>query len=221
MAGNSFNDFSSLKSLKKELEKNEAAAAPAKVLNEPRKKTVRLKSKDEILGDEKGKELGLQPGMKVTLMDSNDRGVIKHVRKDCVEIEFDYGFVVPVGFHDFIVNDAEEDRKLRQSVGFSKSRPDAEERPVFTNKAVEIDLHIEALPGGLGVTKGQELPYQMEYFRRTLRSRLKHRGSRIIFVHGVGDGVLKAAVRDELDSVFAVSCTWTPYGDGATAVTIK
>lgn len=92
---------------------------------------------------------------------------------------------------------------------------------MFTNKAVEIDLHIEALPGGLGVTKGQELPYQMEYFRRTLRSRLKHRGSRIIFVHGVGDGVLKAAVRDELDSVFAVSCTWTPYGDGATAVTIK
>ena len=56
MASNSFNDFSSLKPLKKELEKNEVAAAPSKVQNEPRKKAVKLKSKDEILGEEKGKE---------------------------------------------------------------------------------------------------------------------------------------------------------------------
>ena len=221
MAGNSFSDFSSLKSLKKELEKNDAVTAPSKVQNELRKKTIRLKSKDEILGEEKGKELGLQPGMKVTLMDSNDRGVIKHVRKDCVEIELDYGFVVPVGFHDFIVNVADEDRKLRQSVGSSKSKPAVKEKPEFSNKAVEIDLHIEALPGGLGVAKGQELPYQLEYFRRTLRSQLRHRGSRIIFVHGVGDGVLKSAIREELDTVYAISCSWNPYGDGATAVTIK
>lgn len=221
MSNNPFNDFSSLKSLKKELEKNEAAATPAKGQNEPRKKTVRLKSKDEILGEEKSKELGLQPGMHVTLMDSSDRGVIKHVRKDCVEIELDYGFVVPVGFHDFIVNDADEDRKLRQSVGSSKSKPVEEEKPFFTNKAVEIDLHIEALPGGLGVAKGQEFPFQLNHFKSVMHSQLKHRGSRVIFVHGVGDGVLKAAIREELDTTYAVSCTWTPYGDGATAVTIK
>ena len=221
MARNSFNDFSSLKSLKKELEKDGDVSVPSKAQNGPRKKIVKLKSRDEILGEEKGKELGLQPGMKVTLMDANDKGVIKHVRKDCVEIELDYGFVVPVGFRDFIVNDAEEDRKLRQSIGTSKSKPAAEEKPVFMNKAVEIDLHIEALPGGLGVAKGQELPYQMEYFRKMVRSRLKHRGSRIIFVHGVGDGVLKSAIRDELNTVFAISCLWNPYGDGATAVTIK
>ena len=221
MAGNSFNDFASLKSLKKELEKNEAAAAPSKVQNEPRKKTVKLKSKDEILGEEKGRELGLQPGMRVTLMDSNDRGVIRHVRKDCVEIELDYGFVVPVGFHDFVVNDADEDRKLRQSVGSSKAKPVAEDKPAFPGRANEIDLHIEALPGGLGIAKGQELPYQLEYFRSTLRAQLKHRGSRIIFVHGVGDGILKSAIREELDTVYAISCSWNPYGDGATAVTIK
>lgn len=221
MAIRSFNDLSSLKSLKKELEKKEVEQTPSKVLNEPRKKTVRHKSKDEILGEEKGRELGLQPGMHVTLMDSNDRGVIKHVRKDCVEIELDSGFVIPVGFHDFIVNDAQKDRKLRQSVGSSKSKPAAEKKLSFTNKAFEIDLHIEALPGGLGVAKGQELPYQLEYFHRTLRSQLKHRGSRIIFVHGVGDGVLKAAIREELDTVYAISCSWVPYGDGATAVTIK
>lgn len=174
-----------------------------------------------ILGDQKTRETGLQPGMRVTLMDSSDRGVIKRVRKDCVEIELDYGFIVPVGFNEFVVNDAEEDFKLRHSVGSSKSKPVVEDRPAPVSKATEIDLHIEALPGGLGVPKGKELPYQLEHFKSVMRSQLKHRGSRVIFVHGVGDGILKQAIRTELDTTYALSCSWNPYGDGATSVTIK
>lgn len=221
MANNPFSDFSALKSLKKELEKQDDAKNAVKPANEPRKKTVTHKSKDDILGDRKARETGLQPGMRVTLMDSSDRGVIKRVKKDCVEIELDYGFVVPVGFSGFVVNDAEEDFKLRHSIGSAKAKPAAEERPVPVSKAVEIDLHIEALPGGLGVPKGRELPYQLEHFKSVMRSQLKHRGSRVIFVHGVGDGILKQAIRTELDTTYALSCSWSPYGDGATAVTIK
>ena len=221
MANNPFSDFSALKSLKKELEKQDDAMNPAKLANEPRKKTVTHKSKEDILGDQKARETGLQPGMKVTLMDSSDRGVIKKVKKDCVEIELDYGFVVPVGFNEFVVNNAEEDFKLRHSVGSSKSKPVVEDRPAPVSKATEIDLHIEALPGGLGVPKGKELPYQLEHFKSVMRSQLKHRGSRVIFVHGVGDGILKQAIRTELDTTYALSCSWNPYGEGATAVTIK
>ena len=221
MANNPFNDFSALKSLKKELEKQDNVENAVKPANEPRKKTVTHKSKEDIQGDQKARETGLHPGMRVTLMDSSDKGVIKRVRKDCVEIELDYGFVVPVGFNEFVVNDAEEDFKLRHSVGSSKSQPAPEERPAPVSKATEIDLHIEALPGGLSVPKGKELPYQLEHFKSVMRSQLKHRGSRVIFVHGVGDGILKQAMRTELDTTYALSCSWNPYGDGATAVTIK
>lgn len=217
MANNPFSDFSALKSLKKELEKQNDPKNPVKPANEPRKKTVT----HDILGDQKARETGLQPGMRVTLMDSSDRGVIKRVRKDCVEIELDFGFVVPLGFGEFVVNDAEEDFKLRHSVGSSKSKPLVEEKHAPISKAFEIDLHIEALPGGLGVPKGKELPYQLEHFKSVMRSQLKHRGSRVIFVHGVGDGILKQAIRIELDTTYAISCTWNSYGDGATAVTIK
>ncbi|MDO5443290.1 MAG: hypothetical protein Q4G10_06425 [Bacteroidia bacterium] len=221
MANNTFSDFSALKSLKKELEKQDAPLETSKPANEPRPKTVTLKTKDEILGDRKARETGLQPGMRVTLMDSSDRGVIRKVKKDCVDIELDYGFVVPVAFNGFVVNDADEDFKLRHSIGSSKSKPVEEDRPVPVPKSLEIDLHIEALPGGLNVPKGQELPFQLEHFKSVMRSQLKHRGNRVIFVHGVGDGVLKKAIRDELDTTFAISCAWSPYGDGATAVTIK
>lgn len=118
-------------------------------------------------------------------------------------------------------NDFSMLKALKKELEKKEITPATEEKPVITGRAVEIDLHIEALPGGLGVAKGQELPYQMDYFRSILQSRLKHRGSRIIFIHGAGDGILKAAIREELDTVYAISCSWNPYGDGATAVTIK
>ena len=232
MSGNSFNDFAALKALKRELERADAAASGAKsagadsgvkaVGTDAGTKHSKSKSAEPKPGPMSGAQTSsLHPGMRVTLMDSNDRGVVRHVRKDCVEIELECGIVVPVGMRDFIVNDAEEDRKLSNSAAPSKRVATCAGKPAAIGKAVEIDLHIEALPGGPGVVKGQELPYQMEYFRRTLRSRLKHRGSRIIFVHGVGDGILKSAIRDELDTTFALSCTWNPYGDGATAVTVR
>lgn len=70
------------------------------------------------------------------------------------------------------------------------------------------------------------LEYQVNYFRQTIRENLRHRGRRIVFIHGDGDGVLRNAIRKELDETFAVSCTYNPapaelYGTGATAVTIR
>ena len=221
MAGKTFSDFSALGSLRKELEKKDAPAPAEKPANVPRNRTVTHKSKEEILGDQKARETGLKAGMRVTLMDSSDRGVIRKVRKDCVEIELDYGIVVPVGFNGFVVNDAEEDFRLRHSVGVKKPKNEEKEKSAPISKSVEIDLHIEALPGGLSVPKGQELPYQLEQFRKVMRSRLKHRGSRVVFIHGVGDGILKKAIRDELDTTYALSCSWNPYGEGATVVTVK
>ena len=53
------------------------------------------------------------------------------------------------------------------------------------------------------------------------RKNLKHRGRRIIFIHGVGDGTLAAALRNELDEVFALSCTYTFGPMGVTNVTIR
>ena len=232
MSGNSFNDFAALKALKRELERADPAASSAKSAGAdsgakaPGTVAGTKHSKSKPAEPKPGPNSGaqapsLRPGMRVTLMDSNDRGVVRHVRKDFVAIELECGIVVPVGMRDFIVNDAEEDRKLSRVAAPSRRIASGAEKPAITGRALEIDLHIEALPGGPGVAKGQELPYQLEYFRRTLRSRLKHRGSRIIFVHGVGDGILKSAIREELDSTFAFSCSWNPYGEGATAVTVR
>ena len=44
---------------------------------------------------------------------------------------------------------------------------------------------------------------------------------RLIFIHGVGDGTLAAALRKELDEVFALTCTYTYSTPGITNVTIR
>lgn len=57
---------------------------------EPKRKRVRqMPSKEEVLGAQKAKELGLEPGMKVTLMDTKDKCVIKRICPDHAEIEID------------------------------------------------------------------------------------------------------------------------------------
>ena len=79
----------------------------------------------------------------------------------------------------------------------------------------------EFIPGSEGIPEWAALEYQLNYFRQVLRKNLKHRGRRLIFINGVGDGTLAAALRKELDEVFALSCTYTYSTPGITNVTIR
>ena len=84
-----------------------------------------------------------------------------------------------------------------------------------------IDLHIEAIPGGRSVPKGQQLQFQMDTFRKIIRENISHRGRKITFIHGIGDGILKAALRKELDEVLALRCSYNVGDPAVTVVSIK
>ena len=87
--------------------------------------------------------------------------------------------------------------------------------------SLTIDLHIEAIPGGNGIPKGQQLQFQIETFRKVIRENISHRGMKITFIHGIGDGVLKAAIRKELDEVLALRCSYSVGNPAVTVVTIR
>lgn len=228
-------DLSALKSLKKELQEKESALDPKssgnrhvkemKINMEPKRKRVRqMPSKEEVLGAQKAKELGLEPGMKVTLMDTKDKGVIKRICPDHAEIEIE-GLIFPVRFNDFIVNDIEQDRQLLGSVADKEVRMKKKESGKQVRESVpseiDIDLHMEKIPGGYDAPEGFELAFQMEYFKTSLLKHLRHRGMRINFIHGVGDGILKDSIRKEIEQVYALRCSWAPGIPGVTIVTIK
>lgn len=165
----------------------------------------------------------LNIGDSVIFMDSDLRGKIISVSPK-TEVELEDGFVIQAYPGEFFVVDPSEVKKLEQISSVQKSKEhksatSSSKAPL--NKHITIDLHIEAIPSGKKTPQGTQLPFQLDYFRRVLRSHLKHRGMKISFVHGVGDGILKDAIRKELDEVFALKCTYLPGAAGVTVVTIR
>lgn len=208
------NSLKDLKVIKKDL----APAAPEEApVNKPRFRTVLLKSKEE----EHARNEGLAKGQKVRMMDTSDTAILVGFGKGYYELELD-GLVIRALRSEFIPIDPEEDRKLRSSI--QNRRIKDEDEPLAPEDPLAdltVDLHIERLPGSDGIPEWAALEYQMDYFRQILRKNLKHKGKRIIFIHGIGDGVLSAAIRKELDETFAVSCTYTFGPMGTTNVTIR
>ena len=167
----------------------------------------------------KVKETHLKVGQQVVLMDSSLRGHIVALGKR-VGIELEDGLLIEASYGEFAVTDNTELETLKSSkVRHKQTVPNTPRSKA--SGCLEIDLHIEALPGGRSVPKGQQLQFQMDTFRRVIRENLSRRGMKISFIHGVGDGILKSAIRKELDEVLALRCTYSVGDPAVTVVSIR
>jgi hypothetical protein len=94
------------------------------------------------------------------------------------------------------------------------------------NEPIEVDLHIEKLMDNIaGMDAAAMLSYQMDKFHEVMRQHQNQRGQRIIFIHGKGEGVLRATIERELKHKYR-SCrfydaSFQKYGFGATEVVIN
>ena len=166
---------------------------------------------------------GLKVGQSVVMMDSNLRGQIIGLGKT-VRIELEDGLVIESGYGEFAVTDKVEISCLKKAkIKAMKTATASGKTKGSVNSAgsLTVDLHIEAIPGGSGVPKGLQLQFQMETFRKVIRENLSHKGRKITFIHGIGDGILKAAIRKELDEVLALRCSYSVGDPAVTIVSIK
>ena len=170
----------------------------------------------------KESDMGLKTGQSVVLMDSNLRGKIIGLGKT-VRIELEDGLVIESAYGEFAVTDKAEIASLKETKVNTKKTITASKQAKQTNPdgSLTIDLHIEAIPGGRNIPKGQQLQFQMEIFRKVIRENMSHRGMKISFIHGIGDGILKAAIRKELDEVLALRCSYSVGDPAVTVVTIR
>lgn len=94
-----------------------------------------------------------------------------------------------------------------------------------TSDLLEVDLHInELLESTKGMSNGEMLTYQLDTFRKVLIENQKNKGRKIVFIHGVGNGVLKQRIRHELQKYpryIVQDASFQEYGWGATMVIIK
>ena len=167
-------------------------------------------------------ERALKVGQKVIMMDSNLHGTIISLGKT-VGIEVEDGLKIRATYGEFAVSDDKERTALKESKIKAKKTIHHGNKPqrTSTSGTLTIDLHIEAIPGGRNIPKGQQLEFQMDTFKRAVRENLPRRGLKICFIHGLGDGILKAAIRKELDEVLALRCSYTVGDPAVTVVTIK
>lgn len=210
-------DFGALKG---KITFSEATAVQSGVKNRQSRKEAQTPSPNDNPTDESDK--ALKVGQTVVLMDSDLRGKIISLGKT-VTIELEDGLEIQAAYGEFAVTNHDELSALKQSkikhkkahthTNSSISKP--------SSNQLEIDLHIEALPGGNAIPKGQQLQFQMETFRKVIRENLSRRGMKITFIHGIGDGTLKSAIRRELDEVLTLRCTYTVGDPAITVVTIK
>ena len=164
----------------------------------------------------------LNVGQEVVLMDSHLRGKIVSIGKT-VGIELEDGLMIQAAYGEFAVTDDREILELKESkIKVKKSHDHARKaKGPSSSGLLTIDLHIEAIPGGRSIPKGQQLEFQMDTFRRTLCENLSHRGLKICFIHGIGDGILKAAIRKELDEVHTLRCSYSVGDPAVTVVSVK
>lgn len=114
-------------------------------------------------------------------------------------------------------------KKERENVG--KRRTDRTKKTKRSNlPLMEVDLHIEKLIERPNRMSAYDiLDHQLEIARRQLEFAKKKGISRVVFIHGVGEGILKT----ELESLFKKysniqyrDASFRKYGLGATEVLI-
>ena len=201
-------DFGSLKGKITFSEKSPDAAQPTQ---KPAEEKVPASKRDNIL----------QVGQKVVLMDSDLRGAIVSIGRS-VGIELEDGLVIQAAYGEFAVTHEGEISALKQSkVKAKKAHHCPQTSAQSPSGLLSVDLHIEAIPGGRTIPKGQQLQFQMDFFRKVICENLSHKGLKINFIHGIGDGILKSAIRKELDEVLALRCCYSVGDPAVTIVTIR
>jgi dsDNA-specific endonuclease/ATPase MutS2 len=175
-------------------------------------------------------------GDQVSVLDEDVNGVVLSIKDKQITIETTDGFVMTYFVNELIkinkssnlMNSIEridigvvaKEKEIPKPRSFVKERKDKREIP-----APEFDLHIEKLvPNKRGMSNYDILTLQTETAKRHIEFAIKNRIPKIVFIHGVGEGILKSELDFLLgryDNIAFQEGNYQKYGQGATEVYIK
>ncbi len=180
----------------------------------------------------------LNKGDYVQVLDEDEEGIVINIAGNEVTIETKDGFVLnyttcellkinkedEVDFKSASNRGAVEDA-LQEKVGPIKRSFVKEKRSRKDEFVLEVDLHIEKLTKDYRrMEKHDMLTLQLDAARGQLEFAIRNRIPRIVFIHGVGEGVLKAELEflfSRYSEVVAEDANYQKYGMGATQIYIK
>ncbi|WP_289658029.1 Smr/MutS family protein [Flavobacterium panacagri] len=175
----------------------------------------------------------LVKGDKVSVLDEAINGTVVSVKNNEILIETEDGFLMT-----FLVNELlkiQDSSNLMNSIKrinldeVSKEKTEPKPRSFVKEKkekrdvgVPEFDLHIEKLvPNKRGMSNYDILTLQTETAKRHIEFAIRNRIPKIVFIHGVGEGILKAELDFLLgryDGIDFQDANYQKYGLGATEV---
>jgi hypothetical protein len=142
-------------------------------------------------------------------------------------------FYQPAVLFSIIKNELEQKMELlteKETKAIIREKEAGDEAPVkakrkSTPELLEVDLHInELIDSVAGLSNGEILQIQMDRFHIVMEDNKNAKGRRIVFIHGVGNGVLKTELRKQLERKYKglnyQDASFREYGYGATMVIV-
>lgn len=177
----------------------------------------------------------LKPGDKIAVLDEDLEGRVISISGTEVEIETTEGFNLTFEEKDLVktgsglpnvlpedVDDISE--VIKQKESFKKPRSRRVKPKERNVPPMEVDLHIHKLvPRTGGLSNYDILTIQIDTAKRQLEFAMKKRIQKVVFIHGVGEGVLRAELEtlfNRYENLKFYDADYQKYGLGATEVYI-
>jgi dsDNA-specific endonuclease/ATPase MutS2 len=172
---------------------------------------------------------------RVEVLDDALEGIVIKIDGEKIYVETSEGFLMDFHASELVQIGEEQSRMIAtDDVSFSDiikekqstKRPKAAKvKPKERNAPpMEVDLHIEKLVNSYrGMSNFDILSIQLDTAKRQIEFAVRKRIPKIVFIHGVGEGVLKAELDYLLgryDNLKFYDANFQKYGVGATEVYI-
>ena len=174
----------------------------------------------------------MKKGDKVSVLDDAIDGVIVDIKGTDITIETTDGFNLT-----FKSNELIKTGESKMNISFNKAQVIGEKevaKPNYINKekkskkelpVPEFDLHIEKLVKNYKSLSNYDiLTRQLDTAKYHIEFAIRNRIPKIVFIHGVGEGVLKSDLDSLLgryDNIIFQDANYQKYGQGATEVYFK
>jgi len=177
----------------------------------------------------------IKVGDRVETIDDNISGIVTKVSGDHVVLSDEDGFEMEFQSRELMLIEVEQSldnaifntdiEAVKQEKEIPKRRQKSAPKPKARHiPKFEVDLHIHQLTDSTkGMTNFDMLNLQLDTARRQLEFAIKKRIPKIVFIHGVGEGVLRQELETLLsryNNVQFYDADYKTYGLGATEVKI-
>lgn len=172
-------------------------------------------------------------GDKVEVLDDALKGKVVSTAGDMITIETSEGFLMEFRKDEIVKIDVplkllQEDPEvfsevLKEKESFRKRRSQRVKPKERNAPPMEVDLHIHKLTDARGMSNYDMLTLQTDTAKRQLEFAMRKRIQKVVFIHGVGEGVLKAELETlfhRYDNLEFYDADYQKYGLGATEVYI-